>query len=172
MPKQIVGNVYWIQGGKATSRIADVKEAFGDPHQAKAQILYAESSGDKRQLRLARLAFREFQGKRYRLENKTAPKRTTVIKEQEISRPSRKEPARARSRKGRAVGRRKATKKPSQLLVKPRKAPPSKKPTRKMVEKRSAVKVASKPSKGRPLAKASRKLQGRKSARRATKLSR
>ena len=72
MPKQIAGTVYWIENGKQTTRVADVKEAFSDPDQAKAQILYAERSGDKRQLRLSRLAFRQFQGKRYRVESKAA----------------------------------------------------------------------------------------------------
>ncbi|MGA2762990.1 MAG: hypothetical protein ABSG17_06465 [Spirochaetia bacterium] len=69
MPKQIVGNVHWIENGRQTSRVVDVKEAFSDPAQAVAQIEYAEHSGDSRQLRLARLAYRQFQGKRYRAEN-------------------------------------------------------------------------------------------------------
>ena len=67
MPKQIVGSVYWIENNRQTSRVVDVSEAFSDSAQAKAQILYAESSGDKRQLRLARFAYRQFQGKRYRM---------------------------------------------------------------------------------------------------------
>ena len=70
MPRQIAGSVYWIENGRQTSKVVDVQEALTDSDQAKAQILYAESSGDKRQLRLARLAYRQFLGKRYRVEGK------------------------------------------------------------------------------------------------------
>jgi prolyl-tRNA synthetase len=80
MPTQIAGSVYWIENGRQTNRVVDAKEAFSDPAQAKAQIAHAESSGDTRQLRLARLAYRQFQGKRYRVESKTAPERPKASK--------------------------------------------------------------------------------------------
>ena len=48
MPKQIVGNVHWIENGKQTNRLVDVQEAFTDLDQAKTQVLFAEASGDKR----------------------------------------------------------------------------------------------------------------------------
>jgi hypothetical protein len=70
MPTKIVGRVYWIEKGKQTGRIVDAAEAFGDPVQAEQQVLYAEASGDGKQRRLARLAFRQYQGKRYRAESK------------------------------------------------------------------------------------------------------
>lgn len=70
MPKQVVGRVYWIANGKQTSRVVDVQEAFTDPDQARSQIQFADASGDKEQIRLVRLAFRQFQGMRYRGENR------------------------------------------------------------------------------------------------------
>ena len=76
MPKQIVGSVHWIENGRQTGRLVDVKEAFNDPAQARDQVLFAEASGDKEQIRLVRLAYRQFQGMRYRGESKAKPKRT------------------------------------------------------------------------------------------------
>jgi hypothetical protein len=70
MEKKIVGRVPWIEKGKQTGRIADAEEAFGDPVQAVQQVLYAERSGDAKQRRLTRLAYRQYQGKRYRAESK------------------------------------------------------------------------------------------------------
>lgn len=72
----IAGNVYWIEKGVQTTKLVDAKVAFRDPDQAKAQVLFAEAAGNKEQIRLARLAFRQFQGMRYRGENKPkkAPK--------------------------------------------------------------------------------------------------
>ena len=70
MPKQIVGNVHWIENGKQTSKVVDVKEAFTDGDQARSQIQFAEVSGDKEQIRLVRMAFRQFQGMRFRGENR------------------------------------------------------------------------------------------------------
>jgi hypothetical protein len=109
MPKQIVGSVYWIENGQQTSRVVNVQEAFSDPAQAKAQILYAESSGNKKQLILTRLAYRQFLGKRYRVESKTEPRRATEVDQQRISKPSRKKPPKAKSSK-KVVGRRVARK--------------------------------------------------------------
>ena len=65
MPKQIAGNIYWIENGKKTNRLVDVAEAFNDPAQARDQVLFAEASGDREQIRLVRLAYRQFQGMRY-----------------------------------------------------------------------------------------------------------
>ena len=62
----IVGNVHWIENGKQTAKLVDARVAFRDLEQAKAQVEFAEAQGDKKQIRLARLAFREFQGMRYR----------------------------------------------------------------------------------------------------------
>lgn len=76
MPKQIAGNVYWIENGKQTSRLVDVAEAFNDADQAKAQISYIERSGDKQQLRLSRLAYRQYQGKRFRIESGKKPSKS------------------------------------------------------------------------------------------------
>jgi hypothetical protein len=88
MPKQIVGSVHWIKNGRQTSRLVDVQEAFSDVEQAKGQVILAEASGDKRQIRLVRMAFRQFQGMRYRGESKAKP-----------SKPSREKPVRAKSSK-------------------------------------------------------------------------
>ena len=101
MPKQIVGSVYWIEKNRQTSRVVDVSEAFSDPAQAVTQILYAERSGDKKQLRLARFAYRQFQGKRYRVESKAKRRRATEVDQERISMTSRKKPSKGRpSKKG------------------------------------------------------------------------
>ena len=84
MAKKIVGKVPWIEKGKQTSRIVDAKEAFGDPAQAVQQILYAEASGDGEQRRLVRLAYRQYQGKRYRAESKDM-KTSRPIKKRKLS---------------------------------------------------------------------------------------
>jgi len=74
MPKQIVGNVHWIENGKQTSRLVDVGVAFSDPDQAAAQVLFVEASGDREQIRLVRLAYRQYQGQRYRKQETTPRK--------------------------------------------------------------------------------------------------
>ncbi len=79
MPKQIVGNVHWIENGKQTSRLVDVSAAFSDLDQATAQVLFAEASGDKGEIRLVRMAFRQFQGMRYRGENKAKPRKVPMV---------------------------------------------------------------------------------------------
>ena len=66
MANKIAGSVYWIEKGRQTSRVVDAEEAFSDPEQAKAQIKDALSSRDSKQLKLARLAYRQYQGKRFR----------------------------------------------------------------------------------------------------------
>jgi len=80
VPKQIVGSVYWIENARQTSRVAKAKEAFSDPDQAKAQALFAEASGDKRQIKLVRLAYRQFQGIRYRGENRAKVSKSGGLK--------------------------------------------------------------------------------------------
>ena len=84
MPKQIAGNVHWIENGKQTSRVVDVEEAFTDRDQARSQIQFAEASGDKEQIRLVRLAYRQFQGMRYRGESKAKPKKATKAHQQRV----------------------------------------------------------------------------------------
>ena|SRR5208337_3827833 len=79
MPKQIVGSVHWIENGRQTSRLVDVQEAFGNQEQVKAQVLFAESSGVKEQIRLVRLAYRQFQGMRYRGESKAKPRNVPKV---------------------------------------------------------------------------------------------
>ena len=68
MANKIAGSVYWIEKGRQTSRVVGAEEAFRDPDQARAQVKYALSSGDSRQIELARLAYRQYQGKRFRVE--------------------------------------------------------------------------------------------------------
>lgn len=70
----IAGNVYWIEKGVQTIKVVDAEYAFRDPEQAQAQVQWAEASGNKKQIRLARLAYRQYQGMRYRGENKTQAK--------------------------------------------------------------------------------------------------
>ena len=88
MPKQIVGSVHWIENGRQTNRLVDVREAFGDLDQARSQVQFAEASGDKKEIRLVRLAYRQFQGMRYRGESKAKP-----------SKPSRGRSSKAKSSK-------------------------------------------------------------------------
>ncbi len=110
MAKQIAGSVRWIENGKQTSKLVDVAEAFNDPAQARDQVLFAEASGDREQTRLVRLAYRQFQGMRYRGESKAKPK-GTAESVQPSTKPSRKKPLRAKSSK-KPVARGAAAKKP------------------------------------------------------------
>ena len=73
MKRRIEGTVYWIENGKPTSRVVDAEEAFSNPDQAAAQVMYAEKSGNREAMKLTRLAFRQFQGRRYRGANKPKP---------------------------------------------------------------------------------------------------
>ena len=72
----IVGSVHLIEGHKRTTKVVDVKAAFSDPEQAKLQILY----GPKEQEKLARAAYRQFQGKRFRLDYQVPAKRKRARK--------------------------------------------------------------------------------------------
>jgi hypothetical protein len=62
----ITGNVSQIVGGRQTNKTLSAEQAFGDPEQAAAQVKWAESNGTKEMIRLTRLAYRQYQGKRYR----------------------------------------------------------------------------------------------------------
>ena len=68
-PKQrkVTGTVLKILKGRPTDERLSGEEAFGDPQQAVEQVLYAESHGSTKELRLVRLAFRQYQGRRFRL---------------------------------------------------------------------------------------------------------
>ena len=88
MPKQIVGSVHWIENGRQTNRLVDVREAFGDLDQARSQVQFAEASGDKKEIRLVRLAYRQVQGMRYRGESKAKPKRATKVDQKRVCKDS------------------------------------------------------------------------------------
>jgi hypothetical protein len=62
----IAGNVSRIVGGRQTGKTLSAEQAFGDPEQAAAQVEWAEANGSKEMIRLTRLAYRQYQGKRYR----------------------------------------------------------------------------------------------------------
>ena len=66
MAMKIGGSVYWIEKGKQTQKVVDAGKAFSDEEQAKAQVLYFEKKGSPAEKKLARLAFRQWQGKRFR----------------------------------------------------------------------------------------------------------
>ena len=63
---KIVGSVYWIEKGKPTTKVVTAAQAFGDPAQAEQQVLYFDRQGSATEKKLARLGYRQFQGKRYR----------------------------------------------------------------------------------------------------------
>jgi hypothetical protein len=65
--KKVTGIVLKILNGKTTNERLSAEEAFSDPQQAVEQVLYAERHGSKDELRLIRLAFRQYQGRRFRL---------------------------------------------------------------------------------------------------------
>jgi hypothetical protein len=141
MPKKIAGNVYWIQDGSLTDRIVDVKEAFTDADQAKAQVLSAEASGNKKWIKLVRLAFQQFQGMRYRGENKAKPKRTKEADQKRISKPSREKPSKAKLSK--KLARRKVARKAPKVASKSSRSTPSKvKSSRKAARKRVGRKAS------------------------------
>jgi len=65
-PKKVTGTVLKIVGGKPTSQRLGAQEAFSDPQQAVEQVLYAERHTSREELKLVRLAYRQYQGKRFR----------------------------------------------------------------------------------------------------------
>lgn len=62
----IGGSVLWIERGRQTEKVVDAERAFSDEDQAKAQVLFFEKKGSAAEKKLARLAFRQWQGKRFR----------------------------------------------------------------------------------------------------------
>ena len=64
--RKVTGTVLRIMNGQPTDERLSAEEAFGDPQQAVEQVLYAERHGSKEELRLVRLAYRQYQGKRFR----------------------------------------------------------------------------------------------------------
>jgi hypothetical protein len=64
--RRITGTVNRIVKGTRTEERLSAEQAFGDPEQAAAQVEWAESNGTKEMIRLTRLAYRQYQGKRYR----------------------------------------------------------------------------------------------------------
>jgi hypothetical protein len=107
MPKQIVGNVHWIENGKQTSRLVDVSAAFSDLDQAIAQVLFAEASGDKREIRLVRMAFRQFQGMRYRGENKAKPRKVLMVGQTRVPKTGKSLKAKAGRKAAKKIAKRK-----------------------------------------------------------------
>jgi len=64
--KKVTGTVLKIVKGKPTDEKLSAEKAFGDLEQARAQVLYIERHGSKEEKRLVRLAFRQYQGMRFR----------------------------------------------------------------------------------------------------------
>ena len=64
--KKITGTVLKIVNGKPTDEKLSAERAFSDLEQARAQVLYAEKHGSREEKRLVRLAFRQYQGMRFR----------------------------------------------------------------------------------------------------------
>jgi hypothetical protein len=66
--RRIEGSVHQVIAGKQTDALLSAAQAFSDSTQAKAQVIYFETHGTKEDVRLARIAYRQFQGKRFRQE--------------------------------------------------------------------------------------------------------
>ena len=64
--KKVTGTVLKIVNGKPTDVKLTAAVAFGDLEQARAQVLYAERHGSTKEKRVVRLAFRQYQGIRFR----------------------------------------------------------------------------------------------------------
>ena len=64
--KKVTGTVLKIVNGKPTDEKLSAEKAFSDLEQARAQVLYAEKHGSREEKRLVRLAFRHYQGMRFR----------------------------------------------------------------------------------------------------------
>ena len=65
--RKVTGTVLKIVSGKPTDARLSAEEAFSDPQQAVEQVLYAERHGSREELRLVRLAYRQYQEKRFRM---------------------------------------------------------------------------------------------------------
>jgi hypothetical protein len=109
MPKRIVGSVHWIENGKQTGRLVDVREAFSDPAQARDQVLFAEASGHREQIRLVRLAYHQFQGMRYRGENIAKPKRASKVSQKKLPKTGKSLNAKAGRKTAKKIAKRKGT---------------------------------------------------------------
>jgi hypothetical protein len=64
--RRITGSVHEIVAGRQTGTLLTAEQAFSDPAQAQAQVHYFEEHGTRAEVRLARLAYRQYQGKRLR----------------------------------------------------------------------------------------------------------
>lgn len=64
--KKVTGTVLKIVKGTPTEERLSAQKAFSDLEQARAQVLYAERHGSREEKRLVRLAFRQYQGIRFR----------------------------------------------------------------------------------------------------------
>jgi hypothetical protein len=64
--RRITGTVSRIVKGKHTEEKLSAEQAFSDSEQAAAQVEWAEANGTGEMIRLTRLAYRQYQGKRYR----------------------------------------------------------------------------------------------------------
>ena len=64
--RKVTGTVLKIVSGKSTDEMLTAEEAFNYPEQAVEQVLYAERHGSREELRLVRLAYRQYQKKRFR----------------------------------------------------------------------------------------------------------
>jgi hypothetical protein len=64
--KKVAGTVLKIVNGKPTDKKLSAEKAFRDPEQAREQALYVEKYGTREEKRLVRLAFRQYQGMRFR----------------------------------------------------------------------------------------------------------
>ena len=65
-PRKVTGRVLKIVHGKPTEKRLSAQEAFSDSEQAIEQVLYAERHGSREELKLVRLAYRQYQQKRFR----------------------------------------------------------------------------------------------------------
>jgi hypothetical protein len=64
--KKVTGMVLKIVNGKPTNEKLSAEKAFSDLAQAREQVLYVGRHGSTEEKRLVRLAFRQYQKKRFR----------------------------------------------------------------------------------------------------------
>jgi len=64
--KKVTGTVLKIVNDKPTDEKLSADKAFSDLEQARAQVLHVEKHGSREEKRLVRLAFRQYQGMRFR----------------------------------------------------------------------------------------------------------
>ena len=63
---KVAGTVLKIVQGQLTNERISAEAAFSDPEQAVEQMLYAERHATREKLKVVRLAYRQYQGKRFR----------------------------------------------------------------------------------------------------------